>query len=108
MPIFSLLKAITDWNKIQFRDLLFIQSLQNYVVFHTVDRKYISYLTLTSAGVYLPSPAFLKINKSTIVSLAAIEHISGSDIHIGNQILSISRAHKEIVMAQLESRILRR
>src|SRR5688500_6890124 len=50
--------------KIAYRDILFVEALQNYVAIHTQEKKYITYLTFTSIEESLPADRFLKIHKS--------------------------------------------
>lgn len=94
-------KADNRLVKINFDDMLYVEALQNYVVIHTKDKKYITYLTFKSVEEYLPSDKFIKTHKSYIVSAAKIDSIEGNDLRIGNQHIPISRNEKEDVMDKL-------
>jgi DNA-binding LytR/AlgR family response regulator len=95
--------------RIFFRDVLFVEALQNYVSVHTKDRKYITYLTFKSIEEYLPADRFIKTHKSYIVSAAGIDQIDGNEICIGNHRIPISRSSKDEVMEKLlKGRFLRR
>lgn len=87
--------------KLQYDDILFAEALQNYVVIHTKDKKYITYLTFKSVEDYLPSSLFLKTHKSYIIAAAKIESIEGNDIRIGQHHIPISRNLKDDVMEKL-------
>ncbi len=89
--------------KIFYDDILFAEALQNYVVIHTIDKKYITYLTFKSVEDYLPVDKFLKIHKSYIISAAKIDSIEGNEIRIGNHHIPISRNLKDEVMEKLLS-----
>ncbi|MEK7224807.1 MAG: LytTR family DNA-binding domain-containing protein, partial [Bacteroidota bacterium] len=82
-------------------DILFAEALQNYVVIHTKEKKYITYLTFKSVEDYLPSTLFLKTHKSFIISAAKVKSIEGNDIRIGLHHIPISRNLKDEVMDKL-------
>jgi DNA-binding LytR/AlgR family response regulator len=95
--------------KILFEDMLFAEALQNYVVIHTKDRKYITYLTFKSVEDYLPNDRFIRTHKSYIVAVSRIDSIEGNDLRVGQHQIPISRGLKEEVMAKLlNNRYLRR
>ena len=87
--------------KLFFADILMAEALQNYVVIHTKDKKYITYLTFKSVEDYLPADQFIKTHKSYIVAAAKIDSIEGNDIRIGHHHVPISRNLKEEVMEKL-------
>lgn len=95
------IKADNKLVKLQYDDILFAEALQNYVVIHTKEKKYITYLTFKSVEDYLPSSLFLKTHKSYIISAAKIESIEGNDIRIGQHHIPISRNLKDEVMDKL-------
>lgn len=95
------IKADNKLVKIFFKDLLLVEALQNYVVIHTVDKKYITYLTFKSVEDYLPASQFIKTHKSYIVSASRIDSIEGNDIKIGQHHVPISRNLKDEVMEKL-------
>jgi len=92
------IKADNKLIKLVYDDILFAEALQNYVVIHTQDRKYITYLTFKSVEEYLPAEKFLKTHKSYIVATSKIESIEGNNIRIGTHDVPISRNLKEEVM----------
>jgi DNA-binding LytR/AlgR family response regulator len=95
------IKADNKLVKIILEEILFVEALQNYVVIHTTDKKYITYLTFRSVEEYLPGLRFIKTHKSYIVSAARIDSIEGNDIRIGLHHIPISRNLKDEVMEKL-------
>jgi len=95
------IKADNRLVKLEYKDIFFVEALQNYVVIHTSDKKYITYLTFKSVEDYLPSVLFIKTHKSYIVSASKIESIEGNDIRIGQHHIPISRNLKDEVMERL-------
>jgi DNA-binding LytR/AlgR family response regulator len=103
------IKTDSKYERIQFADILFVESLQNYVVIHTQSAKYTVYLTLKSVETYLPPTQFLKVQKSFIVALGKIEGIEGADILIGKHRIPISRQDRDSIMdVILKDKILKR
>ncbi len=95
------IKADNKLVKIFFRDVLFAEALQNYVVIQTVEKKYITYLTFKAIEEYLPANVFLKTHKSYIIAADKIDSIEGNDILIGTHHIPISRNLKDEVMEKL-------
>jgi len=103
------IKCDNGLERIGFEDILYAEALQNYVVLHTLQRKYITYLTFKAVEDYLPEQLFLRVHKSYIVALSKIDRIAGSDIIIGPHYIPISRHLKEEVMERiLRDRYLKR
>lgn len=95
------IKADNKLVKILFEDILYVEALQNYVLIHTNEKKYMTYLTFKSVEDYLPKEDFLKVHKSYIVSVSKVDSIEGNDILIGKQHIPISRSQKEDVLEKL-------
>jgi DNA-binding LytR/AlgR family response regulator len=95
------IKADNKLVKIQFDEILYAEALQNYVVIHTKDKKYITYLTFKSVEEYLPASLFIKVHKSYIIAAGKIESIEGNDIRIETHHIPISRNLKDEVMEKL-------
>ena len=95
------IKADNKLIKILYESILFAEALQNYVVIHTSDKKYMTYLTFKSVEEYLPASQFIKVHKSFIVSAIKIDSIEGNEIRIGTHHIPISRNLKEEVMHRL-------
>ena len=95
--------------KIHYHDILFVEALQNYVAIHTVDKKFITYLTFKSVEEHLPADQFLKIHKSYIIAFARVDSIEGNEVRIGQHSLPISRTSKDEVLEKLlQGRFLKR
>ena len=100
-PDYFFIKADNKLVKILYDDILFAEALQNYMVIHTKDKKYITYLTFKSVEEYLPAERFIKTHKSYIVAAGKIDSIEGNNIRMGTHDIPISRNLKEEVMEKL-------
>ncbi len=95
------IKADNMLVKLNFSEILFVEALQNYVMIHTLEKKYMTYLTFRSVEEYLPAADFIKTHKSFIAAAAHIDSIEGNEIRIGIHRIPISRNMKEEVMDRL-------
>ncbi|MEI9911057.1 MAG: LytTR family DNA-binding domain-containing protein [Bacteroidota bacterium] len=100
-PGYFFIKADNKLVKIFYDDVLFAEALQNYVVIHTSDKKYMTYLTFKSVEDYLPADKFIKTHKSYIIAAAKIDSIEANDIRIGPHHIPVSRNLKDEVMEKL-------
>ena len=98
---FFFIKCDHKFEKVNYSEVLYAESMQNYCIIHTADRKLITYITLTGLEEQLPSNRFLKVHKSFIVSLEKIKALDGHDILIGNARVPISRSIKDEVTAKI-------
>lgn len=95
------IKADNKLIKILYDEILFAEAMQNYVVIHTKEKKYITYLTFKSVEDYLPASLFIKTHKSYLIAAGKIESIDGNLISIGTHQIPISRNLKDEVMDKL-------
>jgi len=94
--------------KIELNNILYAESLGNYVSIYTEDKKIIAYLTMKSLELQLPLNEFIKIHQSYLVNSSKIDAIEGNEIKIGSRSLPISRNYREMVMKIVHQRLLKR
>jgi DNA-binding LytR/AlgR family response regulator len=98
---FLFIKAEDKLIKLKKDDILFLESMRDYVKFVTPARNYITYSTLKNMEEKLIGPNFLKVHRSYIVNINKIDDIRGNTIYLlGNQI-PIGKGHKDEVTARL-------
>jgi len=89
-------------------DILYIEALSNYVILHTKSKKHIVYMSFKGIESQLPGQLFLKIHKSFIVAINAIQTIDNCEIILGDHILPISKSYKSSVMESVEKHLFKR
>jgi len=94
-------KSESKFEKVNYAEVRYVESLQNYVIIHTTSKKLITYMTLSSIENQLPKDQFLKVHKSFIVSIGAIKAIDGNEILIGDSRIPISRNLKDQVVNRI-------
>jgi DNA-binding LytR/AlgR family response regulator len=102
------LKVNHQLEKIFYKDILFIEALQNYVAIHLADKKIISYITISGMEKKLPANLFMRIHKSYIVALHKINMITGSKIIINTHELPVSRNVKDKLLHAVEEKLVKR
>ena len=94
--------------KVTVKEILFIESLQNYTLIYGVHKKYMALLTLKLLEQNLPAN-FVKVHKSFLVNIECIDSIQGDEIHMGDHRIPISKGNREDVLtAILGSKLLKR
>jgi DNA-binding LytR/AlgR family response regulator len=94
-------KCDSKFEKVFFNEVTYIEGLQNYAVIHTLSKKLITYITMTSLEHQLPREQFMKVHKSYIVSIPQVKAIDGNEILIGQARIPISRNLKDEVVNQI-------
>ena len=98
---FLFIKAEDKLIKLKKDDILFLESMRDYVKFVTPARNYITYSTLKNMEEKLIGANFLKVHRSYIVNITKIDDIRGNTIYLlGNQI-PIGKGHRDEVASRL-------
>jgi len=105
---FFFIKCNGKIEKIIMAEVIYIEALANYVIIHTHQKKYITYLTFSGIEEQLPAHLFVRIHKSYLVAISAIQTIDGSEVVTSSMRLPISKHYKNLVMNRIEPRIIRR
>ncbi len=90
-------KSDKQLKKILFKDILFIESMENYVIIQTVSSKEIVYTTLKQLYESLPQDVFQQTHRSYIVNLEKVDAIDGNQLTINSYKIPIARNMRDIV-----------
>lgn len=92
-------------------DIIYIETLGDYVTFRTSKEKFIVHSTLKNIDKKLKSEKFLKVHRSFIVNLSKIVDIEETNMVVAEnpnpknsevvKIIPISRAHKPVLMNKI-------
>lgn len=105
---FFFIKANQKLEKINMTDVLYVEAMSNYIIVHTKQKKYIAYLTFKGIEEKLPSKLFVRIHKSFLVSINAIQTIDINEVKLENCTLPISKSYREEVMNKIGGRLFKR
>lgn len=87
--------------KIFLKDILFIESLENYVVIYTSFSKDTVSIRLKNLLDALPGKTFMQVHRSFIVNLSCVQAIEGNQLIIGKHKIPVSRPLREEVYAAI-------
>ncbi len=98
---FIYLKADKKMVKVFLKDILYIESLKDYVKVKTTDKEIITWQRISYLEEKLPDESFQRIHRSYIVAMNKIRSFNAAFIEIGDQELPIGRQYKAGVMKAL-------
>lgn len=107
-PSFLFVKSEKRIEKIELADILYVESMGNYVNIITTHKKIVAYLTLKGIESRLPADQFIKVHQSFLIPLARIEFIEGNRIRLKDTTVPIGRNYRDAVMKLVEERLLKR
>lgn len=88
--------------KVNFKDILYIESIKDYVRIHTPKKRIVSKDTIVRYEELLPN-SFLRIHRSFIVNMTKISAFTHHDIEIGDKEIPIGTSYKKRVIGILKS-----
>src|SRR5690606_24689191 len=92
---YMFVKVNKDQVKVYLRDILYVESIKDYLKIVTKDRAYLTYHRLSSMEDKLPGDHFVRIHKSYIVSMSKIHSCRNDLVRIGDAELPIGRVYKK-------------
>ena len=98
-------KAEYKIKKIRFDDILYIEGMKDYLRIVTDNEKVMTLLSFTKLMPKLPSSRFLRIHKSYVVSLNAIDSIEKGKLKLGDTYLPVSESYKPALDEYVKSRM---
>lgn len=95
------LKVGPQWVRIDTGDLLYIESLRDYVKVVTAKKTFIVHQPLAEISARLPEDGFIRVHRSYTISIGKVDKISQHCAHIGDKVIPISRANRPEVYRRL-------
>lgn len=80
--------------KVYLADILYIESLKDYVRVVCANQNFITHSNLGNFTAQLSSDKFLRVHRSYTVSLSKIKALEGNTVSIGNKIIPIGRNYQ--------------
>ncbi len=88
--------------RINFVDIDYIESLSDYLKIHTLTNPIVIRETISNIEKELPDSDFIRIHRSFIISLAALNSYTNEYVEIKGKAIPISRSYKSAVLEKLE------
>lgn len=88
-------KSERKFFKVNYKDVLFIEGLKDYVIIQTESKRIITKMYLKNILELLPQSIFFRVNRSYIVNLNRIESFDNNDIFINTYEIGIGNSYRE-------------
>jgi DNA-binding LytR/AlgR family response regulator len=95
---FIYLKEENKMKKIFIRDILYIESIKDYVKVKLNDKQIVTYQRIGYMQEKLPEDKFVRIHKSFIVALDKIDSYNNDGVTVRGQMIPIGRSYKNQVI----------
>ncbi|MBU2652314.1 MAG: LytTR family DNA-binding domain-containing protein [Bacteroidetes bacterium] len=87
--------------RLRFSDIRFIESIGDYIAFHTKNGKHIHHSSLRSIEKQLNNKDFVKVHRSYIVNIHHIDEIEDNTLVIGDELIPVSRSNRSVLFQKL-------
>jgi len=87
-----------SYEKISYRDILFIEAEQNFVKINAGQKSYLILANLSQFTKQLPAQQFMRVHKSYVVNIQNITSYNHKEIRFTKTCVPISEAYKEETM----------
>jgi len=100
---FIMVKDGYSFIKVNYRDILYLSSDQNYVTFHLVNtRKCMMRSTLQEMSSRMPEENFIKINRSFIINVQHVTKVETDKIFIGDIVFPCNKSSlQDLILSKL-------
>lgn len=96
-----IVRADRRFHRIAFDSILYASALKDYIIIHLPDRRVVTRLTMKELEDALPADRFMRVNKSFIVSIAAVDSFDTNDLYIGDTPVAIGASYRDAVLERL-------
>ena len=97
IPEHLFLKADKKFHKVLLTEILFVESLGDYVAVHCESGKIVSKQRISQLEEVLPPERFIRVHRGFIVSIAKIKAVIPGQLEIGSKKIPIGRNYKSSV-----------
>lgn len=102
-PGYFFVKANNKLIKVVYNDVLYVESIGNYIKIFTSGPALTSYSTMKTVESKLPPDQFIRIHNSYIVSINAVKAVDGFTVELFNGVsLPVAKARKEALFTAMQ------
>ena len=95
---FVFIRADRKMIKIEFDQIIYVESLSDYIKIHTKNQTHVTRETISNFEAKLPTNQFIRIHRSFITAASAIKAYTAEHIELDSQTLPISRSYRDSVL----------
>lgn len=100
-------KAEKKLIKVEFKEVVFIEGLKDYVIIRNDETRVITLQTMKSLEEKLPSSIFRRVHRSYIVNLEKVEAVEGNSIEVTvkgqKKLIAIGKNYREALLQHINS-----
>lgn len=100
---FMFVRADRKMIKVNFNEILYIESLNDYIKIHTKEDVIVTRETISNIETKLPKSDFLRTHRSYIIAFQKLNSYTNEYVEIDKKAIPISRSYKEGVLQKLSS-----
>lgn len=89
------------FKRIEWKDILYVEGMQNYVKLHFREEVLVIHQTMTSLENLLPGNLFFRIHRSYLINVAYIESVSGNRLFINGSELPVAAPKMKDLLDQV-------
>lgn len=98
-----ILKIDKGFLKVDYNDIIYMQSWGNFVKVYTAEKVYLSSITTVEMEQKLDPVAFIRIHKSFIVSIKKIRKLTGGQVELDNgTVLPVGSTYRRELLTRLQ------
>lgn len=101
---FIFIKTEYRIEKINFKDILYVEGMKDYLQIHTEDKKIMTLLNFNKLLKHLPADNFIRVHKSYVVSVNKIKSVERKSISVRDVKIPIGDTFREHFFHMLKSR----
>lgn len=101
---FIFVKTENRLEKIMISDILYIESMRDYLRIHTASKKIMTLQSFNEIEQLIPAHLVCRVHKSYMVAVNKIESIERSRIKIADQLIPVSETYKDAFLQLINSR----
>jgi DNA-binding LytR/AlgR family response regulator len=91
--------------RLKYDDILWVEALENYVIFSTFNERFTIHFTMKAIEQKLPTSKFTRVHRSFIVNISRINIIEDNAIiiktHDGNKSIPIGKSYKDKLLKDI-------
>lgn len=91
--------------QLEYDDVLLVEGLKDYVVFHTKDARHVVYKRMKDLEETLPDN-FSRVHLSYIINRHHIRRIEDNHVFIGNERIPVSEKYREVFLSRINKGLL--
>ena len=98
---FILVKSNFKIFRLSYKDIIYIESMKEYVAYHTAEGRILSLGSLKKLQEDLPSDQFIRIHKSFMVNNDYVSALEGNMVHVNKKKITIGSSYRTEVLKRL-------